>query len=112
MQTNGYVLEFDIWRLKPSCAVSPMRIKVKGRTRAWAEKRMRDIIWREGHYYGAYVAWYPNGHVIQSRVVKPVEELPEILDLNSCVFFREYHWGFGRREYKRGQSSGSTSCAK
>ena len=93
-----YELEFDIWR-KCGYRMLPQRVKVVATSRAYAEKRMRDVVYKYGGYNGRYVAFYPNGSTKTGRVEKP--PVGDIADLriNSAVTSREFHYGFGIKDY-------------
>lgn len=67
--------------------------------RAYAEKRMRDVVYNYGGYNGQYVAFYPNGTVKDGRVVKsPVGDTVDV-QMNSAITSREFHYGFGEKYY-------------
>ena len=93
-----YELEFDMWR-KSVYRMLPQRIKIIANSRAYAEKRMRDIVYRQGGYNGQYVAFYPNGTVKGGRVVKPPVGDTFDMQMNSAVTSREFHYGFGDKYY-------------
>ena len=44
-----YELEFDMWR-KYGFQMLPQRVKVVATSRAYAEKRMRDVVYKYGGY--------------------------------------------------------------
>ena len=60
--SKRYEMEFDMWR-KYGFQMLPQRVKVVATSRAYAEKRMRDVVYKQGGYNGRYVAFYPNGTV-------------------------------------------------
>ena len=93
-----YELEFDIWR-KYGYRMLPQRIKIVATTRAYAEKRMRDMVYKYGGYNGRYVAFYPNGTVKDGRVVKsPVGDVLD-MQMNTAIASRKFHYGFGQKNY-------------
>ena len=93
-----YELEFDIWR-KYGFQMLPQRVKVVATSRAYAEKRMRDVVYKYGGYNGRYVAFYPNGTVKDGRVVKsPVGNVLD-MQMNSAIVSRQFHFGFGKKNY-------------
>ena len=93
-----YELEFDMWR-KYGFQMLPQRVKVVATSRAYAEKRMRDVVYKYGGYNGRYVAFYPNGTVKDGRVVKsPVGDTVDV-QMNSAITSREFHYGFGEKYY-------------
>lgn len=93
-----YELEFDIWRAHGYRMV-PQRVKVVATTRAYAEKRMRDIVYRQGGYNGRYVAFYPNGTIKDGRVVKPPSGDALGVQMNSAVTGRRFHYDFGKKDF-------------
>ena len=102
--SKRYELEFDIWRPNRHGGSTPQRVKVIGTTRAYAEKRMRDVVYKYGGYQGRYVAFYPNGQVKDSKVIRPsVKDFDDQINLqmNSAIVSREFHYGFGKKDYKR-----------
>ena len=96
--SKRYELEFDLWRAH-GYRMLPQRIKVVATSRVYAEKRMRDVVYKQGGYNGRYVAFYPNGTVKDGRVVKsPVGSVLD-LQMNSAITSREFHYGFGKKNY-------------
>ena len=93
-----YELEFDIWKAT-NYRMLPQRIKVVATTRAYAEKRMRDVVYKHGGYNGRYVAFYPNGTVKDGRVVKSPAGSVLDLQMNSAITSREFHYGFGKKNF-------------
>ena len=101
MSDMSYELEFDIWRYK-GYRTLPCRVKVIGKTRADAEKRMRHVAYNYGRWQGRYVAFYPNGQVKDSKVIRPaVKSKDEFFELQdrSAIVSREYHHGFGKKNF-------------
>lgn len=97
-----YELEFDIWRPNRYGGVTPQRVKVVATSRAYAEMRMRDVVYKAGGYQGRYVAFYPNGQVKNSKVIRPsVKDSSDWIDvqMNSAIVSREFHYGFGKKNY-------------
>ena len=98
MKPKRYELEFDMWRML-GCGFRPERVKVTATTREYAEKRMRDVVYKQGGYNGRYVAFYPNGTVKDGRVVKsPVGDTVD-MQAHSVITSREFHYGFGEKYY-------------
>lgn len=93
-----YELEFDIWR-KYGFQMLPQRVKVVATSRAYAEKRMRDVVYKYGGYNGRYVAFYPNGTVKDGRVVKSVVGDTVDVQAHSAITSREFHYGFGKKNF-------------
>lgn len=94
-----YELEFDMWRKYDTYRMRPQRVKIVATSRAYAEKRMRDMVYKYGGYNGQYVAFYPNGTVKDGRVVKsPVGDNIDVR-LNSAITSREFHYGFGKKNF-------------
>lgn len=96
--SRRYELEFDIWTAHGN-RMLPQRIKVVATTRAYAEKRMRDVVYKHGGYNGRYVAFYPNGTIKAGRVGKPPVEGIADMRINSAITSREFHHGFGIKNY-------------
>lgn len=98
--SRRYELEFDIWTAHGN-RMLPQRIKVVATTRAYAEKRMREVVYRHGGYNGRYAVFYPNGTIRSGRVEKlPVVDIAD-LRINSAVTSREFHSGFGIKNYSK-----------
>ena len=93
-----YELEFDIWKAH-GYRMLPQRIKVVATTRAYAEKRMRDVVYKHGGFNGRYVAFYPNGTVKDGRVVKSPAGSVLDLQMNSAVTSRQFHYGFVKKNF-------------
>ena len=93
-----YELEFDIWR-KYGFQMLPQRVKVVATSRAYAEKRMRDVVYKQGGYNGRYVVFYPNGTVKEGHIKKPVMRDILRMQMNSEITSRKYHDGFGKKNY-------------
>ena len=94
-----YELEFDMWRKYDTYRMRPQRVKIVATSRAYAEKRMRDMVYKYGGYNGQYVVFYPNGTVKDGRVVKsPVGDNIDVR-LNSAITSREFHYGFGKKNF-------------
>ena len=94
-----YELEFDMWRKYDTYRMRPQRVKIVATSRAFAEKRMRDMVYKYGGYHGQYVAFYPNGTVKDGRVVKsPVGDNIDVR-LNSAITSREFHYGCGKKNF-------------
>ena len=96
--SKRYELEFDIWKAH-GYRMLPQRIKVVATTRAYAEKRMRDVVYKHGGFNGRYVAFYPNGTVKDGRVVKSPAGSVLDLQMNSAVTSRQFHYGFGKKNF-------------
>lgn len=96
--SKRYELEFDIWKAH-GYRMLPQRIKVVATTRAYAEKRMRDVVYKHGGYNGRYVVFYPNGTVKDGRVVKSPAGSVLDLQMNSAVTSRQFHYGFGKKNF-------------
>ncbi len=95
-----YELEFDMWRKCGNFQMLPMRVRVAATSRAYAEKRMRDTIYKYGGYNGRYVAFYPNGTTKVGRVVKPPEDVFK-MQMHSAITSHQFHYGFGKKDFKK-----------
>ena len=98
MKPKRYELEFDMWRML-GCGFRPERVKVTATTREYAEKRMRDVVYKQGGYNGRYVVFYPNGTVKEGHIKTLVMRDILRMQMNSEITSREFHYGFGKKNY-------------